>query len=362
MPAAQRDAVLGDVEEEFRRRAGRDGVAEARHWYRWQVARSVPAALRHGIGVAGEVWRTERKVERMDAWMKDFRLAFRSFARRPGFTVTVLITRALGIGATTALFGIYRTVFLEPIPLPDSDRLMVVMGQTGSDGCCGPASGPDYIDWVERNRSFEALALLNPGSYTLTGMPQPERVYGTAVTSNAFALLRVQPLMGRALLPSDDEADGAVVVSYTFWKNQLGGRADVLDSPLELDGKPYTIAGVMPEGFDVPSPWSQYGSHRLYLPFTRERLLAADRAGHQWPVIGRLAANATKESAQADMDVVTRGLAEEYPQTNTDWNAKLFTVHEYLFGWSPPRRPPPCCTRWRWPPSPSSLRSSAASS
>jgi predicted permease len=332
MPPAQRDAALGDAEEEFRRRVERDGVAEARRWYRRQVVRSVPAAIRRGVGAVSEAWRTEREIERMDAWMKDFQMAFRALRRRPGFSATVLVTLALGVGATTALFGVYRTVFLEPIPLPDSDRLMVVMGQRGTDGCCGPASGADYIDWVERNRSFEVLALLNPGSYTLTGMPEPERIYGTAVTANVFPMLGVEPLMGRALLHEDEEAEGAVVVSFPLWQNQLGGRSDVVNSTLELDGKRYTIVGVMPEGFDIPSPWSQYGAHRLYLPFQRARLLAGDRAGHQWPVIGRLAANATKESAQADMDRVTRGLAEEYPQTNTDWNAKLFTVHEYLFG------------------------------
>jgi hypothetical protein len=332
MPDAQREAALGDAEEEFGRRVEQDGIAEARRWYRRQVMRSVPAALGHRLGAVGTAGRTERKVERMGAWMKDFELAFRALARRPGFTGTVLITLALGVGATTALFGIYRTVFLEPIPLPDSDRLIVVMTQRGEDGCCGPASGPDYIDWVERNRSFEALALLDPGSYTLTGMPEPERVFGTAVTANVFPMLGVAPVMGRTLLPEDEEAEGAVLVSFPFWQNQLGGRSDVVNSTLELDGRPYTIVGVMPEGFDVPSPWSQYGAHRLYMPFQRERLLKGDRAGHSWPVIGRLAANATKESAQADMERVTRGLAEEYPQTNTDWNAKLFTVHEYLFG------------------------------
>jgi predicted permease len=332
MPPAQREAALGDAEEEFRRRVERNGVAEARRWYRRQVVRSVPAAMRHGVVAMGEAWKTQRETERMGAWMQDFRMAFRALRRRPGFSATVLITLALGVGATTALFGIYRTVFLEPIPLPDSDRLMVVMGQRGDDGCCGPASGPDYVDWVERNRSFESLALLNPGSYTLTGMLEPERVFGTAVTANVFPMLGVEPLMGRTLLPEDEEAEGAVVVSWPFWQNQLGGRSDVANSTLELDGKTYTIVGVMPEGFDVPSPWSQYGAHRLYLPFLRDQLLQGNRAGHSWPVIGRLAANATKESAQADMDRVTRGLAEEYPQTNTDWNAKLFTVHEYLFG------------------------------
>jgi hypothetical protein len=205
MPRAQRDAVLGDAEEEYRRRVERDGVAQARRWYRRLVVRSAPAAIRHGVVALREAWRTEREIERMDAWMKDFQMATRALWRRPGFSATVLITLALGVGATTALFGIYRTVFLEPIPLPDSDRLMVVMGQRGDDGCCGPASGPDYIDWVERNRSFEALALLNPGSHTLTGMPEPERVFGTAVTANVFPMLGVQPLMGRVLLPEDEE-------------------------------------------------------------------------------------------------------------------------------------------------------------
>lgn len=331
MPREQRDAAVGDAEEEFRRRAARDGVASARRWYRRQVVRSVPSAIRRVAGGMGETSGTRRGELRMGAWMNDFRMAVRALRRRPRFSAVVLMTLALGVGATTALFGIYRTVFLEPIPLPDSERLMVVMTQQGSAGCCGPASGPDYIDWVARNRSFEALALLAPGSYTLTGAPEPERVWGTAVTANAFAMLGVAPLMGRALIPEDEESEGAVVVSYTFWQNQLGGRADVVNSALELNGRSYTIVGVMPEGFDVPSPWSSYGAQRLYLPFQRERIRAADRNGHQWPVIGRLAAGATKESAQADMDRVTRGLAEEYPQTNTDWGAKLFTVHEYLF-------------------------------
>ena len=331
MPASQRDAVLGDAEEEFRRRVERDGVVEARRWYRRQVVRSVPAALQHWVGGLREARRSERKVERMSPWLRDFQMAFRALRRRPGFAASVLTMLALGVGATTALFGIYRTVFLEPIPLPDAERLMVVMGQSSS-GCCGPASGPDYVDWVERNSSFEALALLNPGGYTLTGLPEPERVFGTAVTANVFSMLGVEPLKGRTFLPEHEQSEGAVVVSWPFWQNQLGGRSDVVNLPLELDGRTYTIVGVMPEGFDVPSPWSQYGAHRVYLPFQRERILGGHRAGHAWPVIGRLAASATKESAQADMDRVTRGLGEEYPQTNADWNARIFTVHEYLFG------------------------------
>ena len=328
-PPEQHEALLGDAAEDFAQRAARDARA-ARRWYRRQVLRSVIPALVHRIRPVRAAWHPQRKVDRVGAWIDDLRLAFGTLLRRPGFTLTVLVTLALGIGATTALFGVFRTVFLEPIPLPESDRLVIVMSQ-GSAGCCGPASGPDYVDWTERNRSFSGLALMNPQSFTLTGLGDAERVYGMYVTASAFPLLGVEPLMGRTFVPEDEDGEGSVLLSHPFWRNQLGGRADVLGTTLELNGRAYTVIGVMPEHFDVPSPWAEYGAHRLYLPFQRERL-AGDRGGHSFPVIGRLAPGVTLESAQTDMDRVTRELALAYPGTNAEWSSKLFTVHGYLFG------------------------------
>jgi putative ABC transport system permease protein len=329
MPPAQRDAVLGDAAEEFARRATRD-VRAARRWYRRQIMRSVIPGVAYLTRPSKAKWQPERKGDRVGAWIDDFRLAFRALGRRPGFTLMVLLTLALGIGATTALFGVFRTVFLEPIPLPEADELVIVMSQARF-GCCGPASGPDYVDWSERNRSFSGLALMNSQSYTLTGLGEAERVYGMYVTASAFPMLGVEPVMGRTLLPEDEEGEGSVVLGHAFWRNRLGGRTDVVGSTLELNGRAYTVVGVMPADFDVPSPWARYGSHRLYLPFQRERL-AGNRGSHSFPVVGRLAEGATKKSAQADMDRVTRELAVEYPETNADWSAKVFTVHEYLFG------------------------------
>jgi len=323
--------VLGDAEEEFRLRHRRDGPVAAERWYRRQVLRSVMPALTHRLWAARAAWReTEREVEKMGAWSKDFRLALRALRKRPGFSLTVLVTLALGIGATTALFGVYRTVFLEPVPLPDSDQLVVVMEQ-GGFGCCGPASGPDYQDWAERNRAFSGIATMSPGSFTLTGMDEPQRVFGMRVTASAFEMLHVAPAMGRAIVPEDQDAPSVVVLSHSLWQNQLGGDPGVLGTALELDGTSYTVVGVMPEGFDVPSPWAQIGSHKLYLPFETERL-AGNRGSHSFPVVARLAPGQTRESAQADMDRVMRELAAEYPQTNGDRTAKVFTVHEYLFG------------------------------
>jgi len=331
MPAEQRDAAVGDAAEEFAHRAGRDGLDAARRWYRGQVRRSVVPAAAHASRRFVDGWKgTEGEVERMGAWTRDVGLAFRALRRRPGFSLTVLVTLALGVGATTALFGVFRAVFLEPIPLPDSDELVVIMEQ-GGFGCCGPASGPDYLDWRERSRSFTGLAALNPGVFTLTSLPEPERVSGTRVTASAFSFLGVDPLMGRAILPEDQDAPTVVVLSYAMWQNQLAGKPDVLGSTLELDGEAYTVVGVMPEGFDVPSPWMQFGGHRLYLPFPNERL-EGNRGNHSFPVIARLRPGATKESAQADMDGVMRQLAQEYPLTNEDRSTKVFTVHEYLFG------------------------------
>ncbi|HEU5220341.1 MAG TPA: ABC transporter permease, partial [Gemmatimonadales bacterium] len=309
-----------------------DGDAATRRWIRAQVLGSLRPALAH------TAWRirvalrsTEPKGVTMQRWISDIWLALRALRRRPGFALTVLVTLALGVGATTALFGVYRTVFLEPIALPESDRLMIVMEQAGF-GCCGPASGPDYLDWVKRNRTFSGMALLNPGVFTLTGLAEPERIQGTYVTANAFPLLRVSPAMGRVFTADDEQAPGVALVSWTLWQNELGRRPDVLNSTLQLDGTPYTIVGVMPEGFDVPSPWAQMGTYKVYLPFQAERIASGERGSHGWPVIARLGPRRTTESAQADMDRIMGELAQEYPATNANRTAKVFTVHQYLFG------------------------------
>jgi len=266
----------------------------------------------------------------MGMWMKDFGIAFRALRKRPVFTLTVLLTLALCIGANTAFFGVFRGVFLRPIDLPESDELMIVM-EAGGFGCCGPASGPDYLDWRERNRAFEDIAVLSPGSFTLTGLDEPRRAYGTWVSASAFEMLAVSPLMGRSLLPEDEEAPDAVVLSYSLWQGTLGARPDILGSSLEIDGTSYTIVGVMPEGFDVPSPWGRTSRHQFYLPFANQRL-RDNRGSHSFPVVARLAEGITQEAAQKDMDRIMRELAQEYPQTNGDREARVFSAHEYLFG------------------------------
>src|SRR5690606_3898195 len=162
----------------------------------------------------------------------DIRIAVRTLVRRPAFGLMVVLMLDASINATTALFGVFRAAFLQPLPLPDASELVVVM-QTASFGCCGPASGPDYLDWVARQRSFEGMAALSPGFVNLTGLDEPERIYATRVTPSAFPLLGVEPLLGRSLTPDDTDAD-VVLLSHALWRDALGSRADAVGSSIEI--------------------------------------------------------------------------------------------------------------------------------
>jgi putative ABC transport system permease protein len=151
----------------------------------------------------------------MSTWSHDFRLALRTLRRRPGFATMVLATLVLGIGCTTALFGVFRTVFLQPLPLPDSGRLTFIMEQ-GGFGCCRPASGPDYTDWRDRQRAFSGIGIINPGSVTLTGTGEAERVYATAASASVIALLGVPPLFSRTFTVEEETVPSVVVLSYAL--------------------------------------------------------------------------------------------------------------------------------------------------
>ena len=266
----------------------------------------------------------------MAGFIEDLRVASRSLLKRPGFASAVLLTLALGIGANTALFGVFRSVFLAPLPLPDSDRLTFIM-QTGSFGCCGPASGPDYLDWEERQRSFTDVGAISHILATVTGLGEAERLRGAAVTASVFDVLQVEPAMGRVFVAEDQVAPSVVVLSHWFWETRFGSDPQILGRTLVVNGQPLEVVGVMPAGFDVISPWNRTTRFALYRPCSDEAL-AEGRGNHSYPVVARLAPGATVEAAEADMQRIMRELAEEYPQTNGDRSARVFTAHKYLYG------------------------------
>lgn len=263
-------------------------------------------------------------------WMHDLRLAFRALLRRPGFSATIAITLAVGVGFTTSLFGVYKAVFLDPLDLPDSEEVVVVMG-IGAFGCCGPASGPDYLDFIERQRSFDGMAALRPGQFNLTGLERAERVYGTRTTASAFDLLEVPPLHGRPLIESDQDGAPVVVLAHQLWLRLFDGDEAAIGETLEIDGMAHEVVGVMPEGFDIPSPWGTLTRHELYTAVSNA-IFDTPRANHGYPVIARISDDVTLEMAQEDMSRIARELEEEYPESNTGWGSLVQTAHEWRYG------------------------------
>lgn len=267
----------------------------------------------------------------MDALFTDLRLALRTLVRRPGFTVFILLTIAVGIGATTALFGVFKAAFLDPLPFPNSGQLVAVLETFDANHrCCSPATGPDYLEWRRQSRAFSELAAVDPSTFTLTGLGEAQRVDGAWVTASAFRLLGVRPMLGRPITAADQTHPGAVVLSYGFWQTRFGGSRAVLGRSFDLNGKSYTVVGVMPKGFDVPTPWSRLGQDQFYIPFPDDYL--PRWRGSSLPVIARLAPGVTVATAQADMDRVMRDRHLADSSVVARRGVRVFTLHQYMYG------------------------------
>lgn len=238
--------------------------------------------------------------------LSDVRIALRSFAKHPAFAIVVVLTAALGIGATTAIFSVVNAVLLRPLPYENSDRLVRVLNRN---------SLPDIDDWIEQNQTVEVFGAYGGWSADLLSGETPERIHGAVVTGELFPLLGVAPTRGRYLGPEDSVVGGAhvMVVSYDFWQRRLGGVSDVVGSTLSLSNNPTTIVGVMPEGFRLPGVDDGY-----WLPY---RVVSPDasraRGVHSLIAVGRLADESTLAQAQADMDAIATRLEALYPNENT---------------------------------------------
>jgi putative ABC transport system permease protein len=254
----------------------------------------------------------------------DVRFAFRTLRRTPGFTLVALLTLALGIGATTAMFSVMNTAMGRALPFPDPDRL--VLGRATFDGNVNPwVSFPDYQDYRDRAASLQSLATTGGGAslVTVTGADEPEQARATWVTANLFATLGVPPALGRTFtieeLPA--EGTGEVVISHSFWQTWFGGSQNVLGRALIVEGGPLTVTGVMPPGFRflfdtdlwVP-PWPGNSN-----PITRRY--------HNWLLVGRLSGDISLEAAQAEVEVISTQLQDAYPDSNRGKALQLDDLH-----------------------------------
>ena len=263
----------------------------------------------------------------------DLRHALRGLRKAPGFTVVALLTIALGVGANTALFSIVDGVLLRPLPFPEADRLVGVHASKPNFDR-GSISFPNFQDWRRANTTFSGLAVSRNSTFILSGRGAPDQVNGAFVSSEFLPLLGMQPLLGRGFATGEDEvgAPPVVVISAGMWQRRFASSPELLGTTLTLDGRPYTIVGVV-SGFPL-SAANLPRAADVYVPIGQwdNDLLLSRGAGLGIHGIARLKPGVTITQARADMDAVTRSLAEAYPEPNKGVGAALVPLKEQVVG------------------------------
>jgi len=260
---------------------------------------------------------------------RDLRLALRQLRKSPGFTVTAVLTLALGIGATAAVFSLVNAVLLRPLALPDPDRLMSLQPVDNSPGnapnTAGALSYPDYFDWRAQNRSFSGMACYRGGSFTLTGSGEPRQIFRAVVSANFFQVLGATPVLGRGFEPNDEKPGAAVVVlSYALWQSAFGGARDIAGRRIALDGESYRVAGVMPAGFQFPIQYPEVAIWTtLAVDAAGPHPQTAQRGSDNLRLVGRLAPGVSPEQARADLSAIARRIAAQYRDTNEYYTAAI---------------------------------------
>jgi putative ABC transport system permease protein len=254
----------------------------------------------------------------------DLRYALRALVRSPGFTLAVVLTLALGIGANSAIFSVVYGVLIRPLPYAQPDRIVLLFTRYPQVGRSN-TSLPDFRDWREGTHSFEQLAARHGATFTLTGEGEPERVIADRVTSNFFTTFGVKPMLGRAFLPDEDKVGGedrVVVLSHGYWQRRFGGDRRVLGKQIQLNGKPWTVVGVAPPEFRFQRAVD------LWAPTRADTTLP--RRAEFLDVIGRLKPGVTVEQASTDLGAVVRRLTQQYPQTNGTLSSEVISLREDL--------------------------------
>jgi putative ABC transport system permease protein len=255
-----------------------------------------------------------------------FRDAIRNLRRAPGFSLLAIGILTLGIGATTAMFSITRTVLLKPLAYREPDRLATLLfrvRQFSKEFSTIPTNAQHYFFWRDHSRTLEEIGLVRPDSHILTGLGAAEQISGAAVTANLIHVLGMQPMLGRAFVNGEDQPgrNQEVIVSYEFWRTHFDGNAGALGRKLFLDGQPYTLVGVMPPGFPFPrdrqlsevEALPKKTSYWTPIVFSKDDL--TDPVGSQdYLTIARLKPGATIPQVVADITALEKVISKRYPE------------------------------------------------
>ncbi len=258
----------------------------------------------------------------MDTLLKGLRFGRRMLAKNPGFTVIAVLTLALSIGANTTIFSWINSTLLDPIPgALHTSELMSVMRGTRNESPVPPFSYPDYVDLRDRNRSFSGFLAYHDDAMTLTDTGKPIRIWGSLTSANYFDVLGVQPILGRAFLPTEEQKPGGapvVVIGYGLWQAYFGADRSVVGRMIEINRHSYTIVGVAPPTFQGCKTGLRSD---LWIPLMMDQLVfqgdRLDRRGTDWlQAVGRLKPGVDRRQAQQEMNLLMQQIVAQYPDSH----------------------------------------------
>jgi predicted permease len=288
------------------------------------------------IEAVRERYYEEKSLPLLECLQQDTRFALRQLRKSPGFTAIAVLTLALGIGATTAVFSIVYSALLRPLPYRDASRLMVLNETTPNVGLVS-VSYPNFLDWRTQSHTFSQMAALDSVSFNLSGVTEPEAVSGLAVSPNFLAMMGIRPTVGRdfELAEENPGTTPVAILSYSLWQRRFAGDVGVLGRTITLDGHPYTVVGVLPSDFLAPSKTDVLIPIGVWITDNSEE---AHNRGDRGDVaaIGRLAPGVSRTEATAEMEGIAARLAKEYPIANDHFGAALQPIRDVFVGQARP--------------------------
>jgi len=281
--------------------------------------------VRREVGHLAEL---QSRVERRREWLadlrQDIRYGSRILLRAPTFASVSILSLAMGVGATTAIFSLVWAVLLAPLPYPQPDRLVNVWETSPRGQTRNVVSAGNVTDWQERARSFAVLGA-HTGAYpvTLTGEGDAALVVLADLQPEVFAALGVTPELGRALVEQDAVEGDVALLGHAFWRTRYGADSTVLGRRVVLNDVSHTVVGVMPAGFTFPGD-----AVDIWRPLTDSRMDPSNRTSHNYQIVARLVNGATVESARAEMTGIASQIAREHPAEMTGWSARVVPMHD----------------------------------
>ena len=276
--------------------------------------------------------------------LSEIKVALRGLAKTPGFTIIAIVTIALGIGANTAVLSLVNALLIRPLPYKNPQQLVLIWEQFAQQGLERiPVSAPEFLDYEKQLQSYDRIAAFDYADFNLTGGDMPERVQGSVVSPSLFPLLGVEPVKGRTFAPNEIEPgrDDVVVISARLWQRRFNSDPNILNSKLALNGRSYTVVGIMPTSFEFPLPLFNVQGNTFAeradiwkpISFTEDELKS--RGSRSYGMIGRLRDGVKPARAQAELSTITANWERQFTENysaGTGFGARVYGLQEQIVG------------------------------